>query len=524
MKLEFITGLINQGRTSEALYSIDQLSLQDKNFGQILKSKILIEDYNLLDAKELLQRIVETSRASNNKILELAANSLLCRILTIKEEIVATQKMINEGNILIEAMTKKEKEESEEFIGLAHANSGWAENLTYTLGKSDDNSIEGNLDQAIKNYQDAIKIFSARNIQPELAIAFFGLGSAYQKKGEFSLAMKQFQNSLEINKKRGYLHGISSANGGIGINYLLQGKLNESLKIYKTNLELIHSQDFKATSDSITTFRLMGRIYFIKGNLDQALSSLKRGLSVANEFKTDTEISCCLFNLVLTTVEMDLLDEAKVYSKILEELYDKNSLEIILLRSRLAKAVILKNQKRAKFKTDAQRILETIVLEKSTTSNLTVFSMFNLCSQQELTVFAMINLTELLIAEFEHYGEPMVLDEAEQLSSKIYHIAQDQVSYHLMVKTLLLQTHYATIKGDFEKANALFEQCLLITDERALDNLKREIVEQKEIFTKELDRITQFAQKGAQIYKKEKESRLDSYIHLVMQYVKEFDT
>ncbi|MCH8908423.1 MAG: hypothetical protein IH840_15155, partial [Candidatus Heimdallarchaeota archaeon] len=45
-----------------------------------------------------------------------------------------------------------------------------------------------------------------------------------------------------------------------------------------------------------------------------------------------------------------------------------------------------------------------------------------------------------------------------------------------------------------------------------------------EIFTKELDRITQHAQKGAQIYKKEKETRLDSYIGLVMQYVKEFDT
>ncbi|OLS21901.1 MAG: hypothetical protein HeimC2_31770 [Candidatus Heimdallarchaeota archaeon LC_2] len=524
MKIHVIKDLINEGQTSQALESIKHLKEEDFFVGEILKSKILIEENEFETARKLLIYILEISQTENNKVGEFTANSLLCLCLILQENVAEAQKFIQRGKHIINSMSGLEKEESEEFSGITSCNRGWVEIYVHILGESDDPTFKGELDLAIGYYNEAIRISKKHNNLPELARAFYGLGTAYQYKGEFGESLIYFQNSIDISQKRGHLLGVISANGSIGHNYLLQGKLDKSLHTYEKNLKIIELQNIKDAIDPIASFRVMGRIYFIKGNLEQALNFLKKGLNYANEFQITTEISCCLFNLILTSLESGMLDEATTYNNTLENLVEKNSMRIIKLRSKLANALILKSHKRAKYKIDAQRILESLIREKINTSELNVFSMFNLCTQQELTVFAMLNLTELLIAEFQQYGENEVLEEAEQLSNKIYTIAQDQKSQSLIVKTMILQTHYASIKGDFKKAETLLDQAYFITQEQGLEKLNNEVLKQREDFIGEVDRISMLAKQGASIFEREESSRLESYLTNTLAYLKDLET
>ena len=146
-------------------------------------------------------------------------------------------------------------------------------------------------------------------------------------------------------------------------------------------------------------------------------------------------------------------------------------------------------------------------------------SLYNLCSGYELTIYAMLNLIDLLINEYQHYSETVVLEEAEQLFQKIYQLVSSQKSSPLLVNILILQTHFATIKNDYTKAEQLLQQAHALANKHGLEQLEQKVKKEKEIFMQEIDKITQRAQNSSSIYNDIEESRLKSYIISMLKHV-----
>ncbi len=508
---------MGKGHNSEALKLLEQFD--KKNYeAQLLKSRILLQNDEIDEAYSLANQILEESKNHQQNVHEYAAIALCSTCLIypdLKSQFLEVQIMVSEAEKLLGRMSNKEKERIQEYSGILLINKGMIESNTYSFGDYNrDLEFEGNLNLALNYLEQGVESAELNNDTFEITRAFMGIGSIFQKKGDFEKAMTYFQKGLSISKEFAYNNSLVSAYSYIGDNYLLQGDLDKSLDTYQKCLKITEKYHFKKSTVAIQ--RILGRIYFVKSNFDQSLNYFENSLALAEEYNYAGEISCNLFNLTLVCLEINSRDQAIKHAQTLGECSKNNTRGIINLRSELANALVLKHGKRASDKVDAQRILVKIIDEKSDDVNLSVFSMLNLCTIQELTVFAMLNLCSLLLDELENYGEEEVLEEAEKLSNQIYEIAQSQKSYSLVVQAILLHMKFSMIKGDFSKAEKLLEQGYFIAQEQGLNELINLVTEEREYFTREINRISKLAEQSSTMNEWIEQTRLKEYLETML--------
>lgn len=125
--------------------------------------------------------------------------------------------------------------------------------------------VNGNYDEAIKNYTQAIKF------NPNIFEYHFGLGFAYHSKGDLESAIKEYRTALKLNSNNAELHynlGTALLNKGdkdaaikelqiavklnpkyvdaynnLGTAFLKSGKTNEALKYYQKSQKLLPNNE-----------------------------------------------------------------------------------------------------------------------------------------------------------------------------------------------------------------------------------------------------------------------------------------
>ncbi|MFW9854266.1 MAG: hypothetical protein ACFFFG_04370 [Candidatus Thorarchaeota archaeon] len=204
--------------------------------------------------------------------------------------------------------------------------------------------------------------------------------------------------------------------------------------------------------------------------------------------------------MVLTSLEMGKRDEAQVYLKKLEELKSSegSNNRYIDLRQQLADALVRKNGCRLKDKTAAQRLLEEIMQEE--------------IILHDLSIYAMVNLCELLMDELSLYGEPEVLTDAEDLLAEIHRIAQEQKSFSSAVEALLLLSRFALIRGNITRTDTLLEQAEGITKEHNLKKVAEKVMDDQTTLKEILEKSEELVAKGASIHERMKAVRLNEYV------------
>jgi tetratricopeptide (TPR) repeat protein len=75
----------------------------------------------------------------------------------------------------------------------------------------------GDSEDAILHYQKAIQI------KPDLVVAYFNLGIAYQSQSEYDKALSAYQRAIELEP------GFYEAHGSVGAVYLVQGELKSKI-------------------------------------------------------------------------------------------------------------------------------------------------------------------------------------------------------------------------------------------------------------------------------------------------------
>ncbi len=157
------------------------------------------------------------------------------------------------------------------------------------LAIADVYSIMGNHDDAVKYYQNAIKIFREVKDTVKVATALTNAGDDYFINGKLDSALIYFEESDKIFRNSKYPIGTAYNKGNIGMVYAEQGKderaeanINQAIAI------LEELQDYYPISVYLT---YMSDIYLKKNDRATALSYAQRSLELALKYGLKDQIS-----------------------------------------------------------------------------------------------------------------------------------------------------------------------------------------------------------------------------------------
>jgi tetratricopeptide (TPR) repeat protein len=141
-------------------------------------------------------------------------------------------------------------------------------------------SAKGDLDEALKYHQDALKIDRDVGYKQGEASDLGNIGLIYSDKGDLDEALKYHQDALKIDRDVGYKQGEANQLGNIGLIYRAKGDLDEALKYHQDALKIDRDVGYK--QGEANQLGNIGLIYRAKGDLDEALKYLNGALMIFN--------------------------------------------------------------------------------------------------------------------------------------------------------------------------------------------------------------------------------------------------
>jgi len=160
--------------------------------------------------------------------------------------------------------------------------------------------------------------------------------------------------------------------------------------------------------------------------------------------------------------------------------------------------MILKTSKRRKNLAKAEEIMEKIVEEGDEE-----------IIDHDLTVEAILNLSELLLEELRSTGDEEILEGLENKVDKLLKIAKEQQSYSLLTETYLLKAQLALVRLDLKEARSLLTQAQVIAEEKGLERLARKISSEHDQLLHQLDQWEELIAKDASITERVKVANLE---------------
>ena len=490
----------------------------------------------------------------------------LCRMNRLDEAL----EVITEGDVILESLTAKERETGGHWIAFFEVRKGsyyllkkdFVTSLKYKQRAlalreeiGDPYAIQhslfnigvlyqfrGEYDSSISYYQRYLDIAKQMGNSYNIARAFTGFGQIYILKGEFDTALTYYQQALSTFEEIGSLFEIIDSLYGILDVHIFKGELDTALEYnrrfcslarktgeynlflclfsfarisylkgeFDTALDYVQqSLDIQRTSGDLDqkffgAIVLSALIYHAQGEWDSALERLQQALTEYSE--NDIQISEVLFHLVRVVLDQNNHPQAQEYLTRLQQLQNSTPNPWIHLRSRLAEALVLKQNPRAREKFQAQTILEEIVKEEML--------------KIDLTALAMVQLCELLIAEVKFFGEPTVWEETKTLIEQLYEMAQDQHLVALMCEALLLQAKSAAVDGKLSQAQNYYEQARLTATEQNLTGLLAKVSTEQERFEAEFETWQKLIQRNVPLQERVNHARMEEYIRKAQSMLK----
>ncbi|NHJ31741.1 MAG: hypothetical protein FK732_02655 [Asgard group archaeon] len=242
--------------------------------------------------------------------------------------------------------------------------------------------------------------------------------------------------------------------------------------------------------------QLLGRIYHVKGEFNLALDHAQKSLRVQIKMEVTHHLMDTLLLLITISVDKGDISLAKNYLEKLRKITQENESRYFNQTLKVGQALILKASSRPKKWIKAIELLETVVKD----------DIFN----HTLTVFAMINLCELLINEFSISGDMEVLLELENYTETLTMIAKKQNVFNLKIEannirllTLWLKAQFSIVEIDMQKAKYLLMQARDMADEEGLLRLAEKITRQQGELITRIDHWDEFIKKYYEFIKED---------------------
>ena len=362
-------------------------------------------------------------------------------------------------------------------------------------------AMRGELDEALEYLQHSLHICEEINDKQILAKNLGSIGIIHHQKGELEQAIDFYEKSLKMNKEIGNIDGTVIFLGNIGEIYRLKGELDKALFYYQQSLQVYERSGGKSIPMALALVN-SGLVYQQKGELLKALDYFSQGLEIFKESGNIGRMAEVYFFEISLLVDLNRLEEANKSLAQIQQFKEGEESKYIDQLARISEAIILKTSNRAKNRAKAEDLLSQVLDEE----------MIN----YEVSLVALINLSELYITELQLTGDEEVLVEINKLMKKQLELAKEQKSYSLLVETYFLQAQLALIELNIPSAKQLFSQSLLIAEEKNLQRLAMKISSEYDYFFEDMDMWKEFTDKKPPISEKLSHTSLEENIQRMM--------
>ncbi|MFX0119621.1 MAG: tetratricopeptide repeat protein [Candidatus Hodarchaeota archaeon] len=355
----------------------------------------------------------------------------------------------------------------------------------------------GNLQNALIFFQKSLLLAEELENLSQITVLHLNIGLIYVNQGELNLALSSLQKSLVISKELGQKLPLSLCLNNIGLIFHARGELEQALRYYQDSLDLL--QEVGNNHDIAICYNNIGEIYRSMGKYEEALDQIKKSLSLFQEIGVNLDTTFPLFNLVDLSLDSGFPQEAQSYLEQLQEINVKEEHILIRQRYRLAKALVLKNSKRAKMKVKSSEILEELLSEE--------------IIEHSLSVRVMFELSELLLDELRVYEEEEVFYKVKELIQNLDEIANKQKSYSLIIDTLILQAKLSMVEGDLNASEQLLDHVELIAKEKKIHQLTNKVLKEKEQLKNQYEKWEYLIQSNAPFGSRLEQAQVATYIN-----------
>lgn len=406
--------------------------------------------------------------------------------------------------------------------------------------------LQGDLGKALEYYQQSLSFYEEAGDRRGIAAALNMHGGIFWESGDLHQALDYFQRSLTLREKIGSKRQIGKSLNNMGAAYYHLGELDTALVYYQRGLKLVEEIDNKyemifATNNIgevhfrkgdldlalmyyerslalreelgnnqliALTLRNLGDVFFRKGNTDRAQDYYQRSLALREEIGNKLDISETLFSLLYVAISTDSIEKAQKYLRHLQGINEHEESKIIDQRCRLGEALVLKTSMRARNRAKAEELLEQITEEEIVA--------------HELTVIALLNLCDLLLAELQVSGDAEILGGVQAYQSRLLEIAENQHSFWLLAETYVLQSKLLLLNLNVEEARRVLTQAQSFADEKGLRRLAARISNEHDALLEELDTWEELTQRQASLIERTNLARIDEHVeHMFRQSVLE---
>lgn len=345
---------------------------------------------------------------------------------------------------------------------------------------------QSELNDALEKYKKSLVIREKINDIRGMSDTINNMGEIYTKSGNLDLSQDCYLKCITLDESLNYFQGIAISFNNIGLLYYQKGEIEDAISHYKEALNIVKLQnkdkikskkhfnddksrikheiescahDFENLGFLTELVTNLGNAFYKKGNIDNALFYLSLALPLSTKVNNVFLSSSLLLNLINLNVDLNNTFQTDKYFLQLEKLkLDTDSIHANF-HYIFAKAVLAKNKNRYKSKAEAYTLFTKIVESEDK-------------YDWNLSVLAMIHLSELLFEEFTHFdSEIVIFEEAKTVLNKIITIAKDKTSFSLLVESFILKSKFLIIENKISKAFLLMDQAEITATEKNLTKL-----------------------------------------------------
>lgn len=316
-------------------------------------------------------------------------------------------------------------------------------------------SLKCDFNRALEYSKRGLQIREHQGHKP-LTIDFHNnIGALYTECGKLDLALQHYKESQVLIEESGDTARTAVNIGNIGFVHYLLGDLDKALDFTEQSLNLARESNDRM----LLALRLVtiGRIYRELGSFDMALDFLENGLKFHNEIGMALEAFQDIFELVVTAIESNSIDEANEYLARLrnaERNLDAPWTEGVL---DLAEALVLKTKGRTRDQAKIEELLFKVAYRETMSSRFRILALLNLCG--------------LLMEQLRESEDPEFLQEVRAHLGVLSEIAKSQSSTWLLVESVVLESKLALLESDFREARRLLTRAQRIAGENGLGRL-----------------------------------------------------
>ena len=194
-------------------------------------------------------------------------------------------------------------------------------NVLTTLGNIECNI--GNTDEAIKNFQESLKLSKELKDKKGEAIALNNIGRMYKSNWQLDEALSYYNESFDICKELKDTTRMATSLTNIGNVYNTRYKLDEALTYYLKSIKL--SKAIKDEASEALTYINLGHNYTMRKDYDKAINYLNKSVSISENIGNTHLQANALKNIAQSYYVQKNYDKVIEYSKKCLELSEKIS-------------------------------------------------------------------------------------------------------------------------------------------------------------------------------------------------------